>query len=147
MAATLIFCQVCLPPATYARIRTLLGCMHDGCRVLMYEDMQKIWKGHGDMPFKLVATPFLSCSWEPERGHRFFVYERLPSFSVGASSATAGTREVAIENLSQSASSSTLLLVGGAPSIDMPLGSAMRRCTSGDSWDADTEGTNRSRRQ
>lgn len=146
MAATLIFCQVCLPPATYTRVRTLLSCIHDGCRVLMYEDMQKIWKGHGDMPFTLVATPLLSCSWEPERGHRFFVYERLRSFSEGASSANADARAPAVENHSHSASSSTSLPVSGALGTAMPLGSAMRRCTSGDSWDADTEGTNQSRR-
>lgn len=37
-AATAIFLQVCLPPASWPAVRSLLDSCSPGCRVLTYED-------------------------------------------------------------------------------------------------------------
>mmetsp|Transcript_43676 Transcript_43676/g.135909 ORF Transcript_43676/g.135909 Transcript_43676/m.135909 type:complete len:457 (-) Transcript_43676:2-1372(-) len=74
-AATLLFMQVCLPQPAWPRLRSLLLHTQAGCRILMYENLRKMWEG-GNFPFDCLGDPHLSCSWAPERGHRFHCYLR-----------------------------------------------------------------------
>eukprot|EP00929_Paragymnodinium_shiwhaense_P094940 TRINITY_DN55824_c0_g1_i1.p1 TRINITY_DN55824_c0_g1~~TRINITY_DN55824_c0_g1_i1.p1 ORF type:complete len:441 (+),score=31.34 TRINITY_DN55824_c0_g1_i1:68-1324(+) len=74
-AATAIFFQVFLPPATYPRTRTFLERAHKGCWILMFEDLHKVWAtGTGQCPYKALGELILSCSWAPEEGHKFLCY-------------------------------------------------------------------------
>lgn len=82
-AATLIFLQVCLPPPTWPRVRSLVANTSPGCRMLSYEDMERMWRGEGGasgsskapFPFTSIGAPRLACSWAPQKGHRFYCYE------------------------------------------------------------------------
>lgn len=84
-AATLIFLQVCLPPPTWPRVRRLCSDTTPGCKMLTYEDLERIWRGEGGAsgsssepcPFTATGTPRLACSWAPKTGHRFYCYEHL----------------------------------------------------------------------
>lgn len=82
-AATLIFLQVCLPPPTWPRVRELIDTAGAGCKILSYEDMERMWKGDGgasgsrseSFPFTAIGAPRLACSWAAKKGHRFYCYE------------------------------------------------------------------------
>mmetsp|Transcript_34307 Transcript_34307/g.80232 ORF Transcript_34307/g.80232 Transcript_34307/m.80232 type:complete len:454 (+) Transcript_34307:120-1481(+) len=75
-AATLVFCQVCMPPAVYPSVRSFMEKLQVGCRVLMFERMESIW-GKKPCPFKSLGEVALACTWESQKGHRFFCYEKL----------------------------------------------------------------------
>jgi len=78
-AATIVFAQVCLPSPVWPRVRAMFEHLQAGCRVLSYEDLEKVCEGsygQWDCPFKLVDSPYLACSWAPEKGHAFHYYER-----------------------------------------------------------------------
>merc|ERR1711879_880038 len=76
-AATLVVCQVFMPPPTWPRVKTLMDSTHVGCRVLMHEDLRKVWEGSGQAcPFTHLGSPALACSWAPDKGHRFHCYKR-----------------------------------------------------------------------
>mmetsp|Transcript_45996 Transcript_45996/g.92772 ORF Transcript_45996/g.92772 Transcript_45996/m.92772 type:complete len:424 (-) Transcript_45996:47-1318(-) len=77
-AATLVFLQVCLPQPAWPRLRSLLLHTQANCRILMYENLRKMWEGE-NFPFESLGNPHLSCSWNPERGHRFHCYQRAPA--------------------------------------------------------------------
>eukprot|EP00411_Alexandrium_monilatum_P090817 CAMPEP_0175743722 /NCGR_PEP_ID=MMETSP0097-20121207/57182_1 /TAXON_ID=311494 /ORGANISM="Alexandrium monilatum, Strain CCMP3105" /LENGTH=447 /DNA_ID=CAMNT_0017052057 /DNA_START=11 /DNA_END=1350 /DNA_ORIENTATION=- len=75
-AATMVLLQVCLPQPAWPRLRSLLLHTQAGCRILMYEDLRKMWEGL-NFPFESLGGPRLACSWAPERGHRFHCYQRV----------------------------------------------------------------------
>jgi hypothetical protein len=82
-AATMVVCQVFLPPPTWSRVRELLDQTRPGCRLVMYEDLRRVWEGTGQAcPFVHIGSPLLSCSWAPEKGHRFHCYERRDGHCV-----------------------------------------------------------------
>lgn len=78
--ATLIIMQVCLPPTVWPQLRTFLERCKPGCRILSYEDLERVWRGVGRghrFPFRDIGNPLLACSWAASEGHRFYCYERL----------------------------------------------------------------------
>merc|ERR1712032_1030185 len=75
-ASTLMIMQVCLPQPVWPRVQKLLKHTHTGCRILMYEDMRKMWDRTDLCPFIYLGGPNLACTWSPEAGHRFNCYER-----------------------------------------------------------------------
>mmetsp|Transcript_57388 Transcript_57388/g.134576 ORF Transcript_57388/g.134576 Transcript_57388/m.134576 type:complete len:431 (+) Transcript_57388:90-1382(+) len=91
-SATLVFCQVCLPSAVHSSIRTMLERTQVGCRILMYERLESMY-GKRVCPFKLLAELNLACTWQAQRGHRFYCYERLDMLLSTAAEADGSSSE------------------------------------------------------
>jgi len=74
-ASTLMFVQVCLPQAVWPRLQKLVQTAHEGCRLLTYEDMNKVVAQMEPKPLTYVGSIRLACTWNREKGHRFNCYQ------------------------------------------------------------------------
>ena len=112
-AADAIIMQTCVPRPLYARLSRLLLLLRPGCRAVLFDDVTTIWDtglaleaaaaaaaaaAAGPLPPPLPAAPpfrqmpvnvpesdTFSTSWSPEKGHHFYVYERVEDGGGGGS--------------------------------------------------------------
>lgn len=92
-SASLVFLHVCLPSAVWPEVCRLLSKLRDGCRILMYDDLMKIWangqREDGSFPFMDLGELQLACTWG--RHHRFHCYERARISSDSTDAGGGGT--------------------------------------------------------